>query len=287
MGYGLYLTAFGLTLLMYVFGVQIIARTSQAWPFCMPAIGGVAAYTTAVLSTRYGWNPALSLVLGVCAASFVGAVTGLVLGRMNPDHASIASLSLQVGWIALFVNWSSITRGALGITGIPPLVENSTPDQRALISIAILGLGALAWLTARRLASGTILESLETAHFECQDYLSSAGWPVADFQAAAWVVASALAGFSGCVWAQFISFIDPSTFGASDALLVVCIALLSGPAAGVATVVTIAFVAFPEILRWFGVSSQVGAAVQQVAFGVFLVCVVGIAVNRRSVYDSQ
>ena len=286
-GYGLYLATLALSLVIYVFAAQIIARMSQVWPFCMPALGGIAAYTTAISSTTFQLNPALSLILGILAASLVGAVSGILLSRMSPDRASIATLAIQIGWTAVFLNWSTVTRGALGISGIPGLIEQSTTSQRAMCSIAILGLVTVLWLVARIRVSGTILASLEAAHFESPAFLSGAGWPVENSRALSWAAASALAGLSGGVWAQFVSFIDPATFGASGALLIVCIALLSGRSALLATGITVGFVAFPESLRRLGVSSASGAAAQQIAFGLFVACAVAWSINRSAIYDDR
>lgn len=286
-GYALYLGTMTLSLLTYVFAAQIIARFTQVWPFCIPALGGISGYTTAILSTVYGWPPAVALTCGVALAAIIGAASGILVSRLSPDRASVATLALQIGWIGVFRNGASLTNGALGIANVPSLGNASSPNTRALFALLLLAPVAIVWIISRRRAGGTILAWLETAHFEAPRFLSGAGWPVATSRTLAWTLASTLAGLSGGLWTQTLSFIDPSTFSASNALLIVCVALLSGQSAIAATVVSVAFVAFPELLRTFGISSSVDAALQQTLFGLFVVAAVASSIYRARLNDSR
>jgi hypothetical protein len=52
-------------------------------------------------------------------------------------------------------------------------------------------------------------------------------------------------------------------------------------------VVSVAFVAFPELLRTFGISSSVDAALQQTLFGLFVVAAVASSIYRARLNDSR
>src|SRR4051812_7756301 len=81
---------------------------------------GVGAYTTAVLATCCGWPLWASLPLGMAATGVVASAVALVALRTTEDYFIVCTMGIGVILFVVMNNWMKVTRGPLGIPGIPP-----------------------------------------------------------------------------------------------------------------------------------------------------------------------
>ena len=66
------------------------------------------------------WNfPWIGLVTGACIASIFGFVVGFVSIRLKGDYLALATFGLGVIIYAVSKNWVELTRGPMGLPGIP------------------------------------------------------------------------------------------------------------------------------------------------------------------------
>jgi branched-chain amino acid transport system permease protein len=81
----------------------------------------IGAYTTAILTSKLG----LPIPLGILAGSLLAAMMGILIGiptlRLHGVYLAIATLGFGEVVRVLFINWESLTNGAVGIAGIPHL----------------------------------------------------------------------------------------------------------------------------------------------------------------------
>ena len=90
----------------------------------LPALGhvgflAIGAYTSALLSLRLGVSPWLGLVAAALAAAAAGFVMSLVVGRFRDDYFAIGTFGLGVIVYSVVGNWVDLTRGPMGLPGIP------------------------------------------------------------------------------------------------------------------------------------------------------------------------
>src|SRR3989344_5392384 len=83
------------------------------------AFFGIGAYTTAILSTVYGWNFFITLPIAILCALLSGIVIGAVLSRFKGDYYALVCFGFNTIIWSIMLNWQSLTRGPLGIPGIP------------------------------------------------------------------------------------------------------------------------------------------------------------------------
>ena len=81
----------------------------------------VDAYTTAILATRCGWPLWVNLPLAMAAAGLVALPVALVALRTVEDYFIICTMGMGVILFSVMNNWMELTRGPLGIPGIPPV----------------------------------------------------------------------------------------------------------------------------------------------------------------------
>jgi branched-chain amino acid transport system permease protein len=105
------------------------------------AFYGIGAYTAAILATRFGWPFALTLpAAGIVAAAF-GAALALPTLRLSGIFLALVTIGFQEIAYLVTLNWMGLTRGPMGIPGIPPA---------ALLGVELRGNAAYYWLVRPR-----------------------------------------------------------------------------------------------------------------------------------------
>jgi branched-chain amino acid transport system permease protein len=245
------------------------------------AFYGIGAYTSALLVKNGApWLAAVlaSMVLAGLAAFIIGIPTLRLVG----DYLAVVTLGLGEITRAVFKNWIAVTRGPMGLPGIPHaslfgvIVFDSAEKYLALSVICLI----LVYLVAERLLRspfGRVLKGIREDEAAAQ----SLGKDVFRFKMWVFVVGAAMAGLAGSLFAHYITFIDPGSFVMWLTFFIFLIIVLGGLGNNLgAVVVTVVFVGLREGLRFVGLPNWLNpAALQQLIFGVLLI-VATIAVPR-------
>ncbi len=86
---------------------------------------GAGAYGAAIISTRFGLDPAvgswLGLATGICAAMAIALIVGyfLIFGGVRGSYFTIVTLALAVISEHVVVGWSDVTGGDAGLRTSP------------------------------------------------------------------------------------------------------------------------------------------------------------------------
>lgn len=233
---------------------------------------GVGAYTSALLSTRWGLGFEISLASAIAAAVVASYVVSLPSLRLHDDYFVIATLGLQSICFSVFNNWSDVTRGPLGITGIPaPSVLGFQIHNRLQFFGATLLIGALVLFLLRRLVAapfGRILHAVR----EDEVFGQSLGKDTVSVKVTSFAFSAACAGAAGALYAHYVAYIDPTSFTVSDSIFLMAMVILGGagslwgPVIGAA-----ALTLLPEMLRFLGLPTAVASNLRQILYGGTLV----------------
>src|SRR3990172_4085091 len=90
----------------------------------LPALGHAAfscigAYASSLLALNAGLSPWIGLLTGACAAALAGIAIGYPAVRLKGDYLALATFGLGVIVYSIAKNWVSLTRGPMGLPGIP------------------------------------------------------------------------------------------------------------------------------------------------------------------------
>ena len=80
---------------------------------------GIGAYTTALLSVNYGTPAIIKLLFALTFSGLIGYLVAKVAVKTVDDYYIIITLGIQVIIFSAMNNWQEVTRGPLGISGIP------------------------------------------------------------------------------------------------------------------------------------------------------------------------
>src|SRR4030066_1995124 len=81
----------------------------------------IGAYATAILTTRHGFPMPAGVAGGSVLAALAGVAVGIPSLRLTGVYLAIATLGFGEVVRVLFINWESLTGGAVGIAAIPQM----------------------------------------------------------------------------------------------------------------------------------------------------------------------
>jgi ABC-type branched-subunit amino acid transport system ATPase component/ABC-type branched-subunit amino acid transport system permease subunit len=212
------LVAMGLVLLTGVGGLTSFGQAA----FC-----GFGAYTTAVLTTAYGFSPWLTLPLSLLVSGLFAVALGLITVRLSGHYLPLGTIAWGLGLFYLFSKLEFLGRND-GISGIPPLAIGSLkmtdPDTIYFAIWAAVILGA--WLTMNLLDSrtGRAIRALRRGQVAAEAF----GIKPPQAKLLVFIYAAVLAGLSGWLYAHFQRAVNPTPFGAQAGIEYLFVAVIGG-----------------------------------------------------------
>lgn len=237
------------------------------------AFYGIGAYTSALLAKNFGVPFFLALPAGTLGAALTGFLIGIPALRLSGHYFAIATLGFQGIVILLITNLVEITRGPMGLSGIPAPgginlfgggISFQTKTGFYCLSLAVL-LVTL-WFTYNLMRSkfgqGFI------AIREDPLLAASVGIRTKRYRLLAFCVSAAFAGAAGSLYAHYTLFISPDSFNLGESVYIATMVIIggmgtiSGPLVGAVLLTTL-----PEMLR-------VAGGLQFVLYGLIAMIVV-------------
>src|SRR5512140_1062438 len=101
-------------------GLNITNGWTGLMSFGYAAFYGIGAYTAAILATRYGMPFWLTFAAGGLVAGLFGVAIALPTLRLKGIFLALITIGFQEIVFLVTLNWITLTRGPMGIPGIPP-----------------------------------------------------------------------------------------------------------------------------------------------------------------------
>lgn len=236
------------------------------------AFSCVGAYASSLLALNYGLSPWLGLLIGACVAAILGVVIGAPSLRLKGDYLALATFGLGVIVYSVAKNWMSVTRGPMGLPGIPGFSVfgwqlSSVWAYLILVAVFVF----LTYFIIRRVVKspfGRILRGIR----EDEIATLAMGKDVNKHKIMVFVIGAFFAGIAGSLYAHYITFIDPSSFTVMESITILLMVVFGGMGSlGGSFVGAAILVIFPELLRFLGMPSSVAAPLRQMIYGLLLI----------------
>lgn len=235
------------------------------------AFMGIGAYSFAIALTSYAFPYPVALFLAGVITALTAFVLSFPLLRLKGDAFVLVSFGFAFIAFSIFLNWDSLTNGALGIKGIPqPEIFFFENPRIALLFLvlAVLGFSMLFLWTILRSSYGVILRATR----ENLKVTQMAGHHTESYRRSVFVVSGCITGFAGAFLASFISAIDPTLFGYHLSILLLIMTIFGGLACLKGSVIGAAsLILLPEALRFIGLPHGILAESQQILYGLTLI----------------
>jgi branched-chain amino acid transport system permease protein len=194
------------------------------------AFFGLGAYTSGILTTSYNVHPIAALVIALVFVGVVAYIVGVPSLRLRGYFLGMATLGFGIIVSILLKEMSFITQGPSGFRGIPEFsafgfVFDSDLKYYYLIwtcTIIILMLSA-------NIINSRIGRALRAIHTS-ESAAGSLGVNIQSYKLAIFVLSALYASLAGSLYAHFIGFISPSSFGFHKSIVLVTMVVVGGMA---------------------------------------------------------
>jgi len=233
---------------------------------------GVGAYTAALLAVNHQVPFLLALPAAMLLAGLLALGVSAIALRTVDDYFIICTLGIQVVVFSLMNNWMSLTRGPLGIPGIPGIsLFGVAVGSKWAFLLLVSVFAAVIFLFLKKLTGSAFGRTLR-ALSEDEIFAQSLGKNVYVSKVTAFTVGAMLAAVPGALYAHYISYIDPTSFTVDESIFILSIVIIGGMRNLRGSVVAAAFLVFlPEVLRFVGMPNAIAANMRQIIYGGILI----------------
>lgn len=240
------------------------------------AVFGIGAYAAGVSTVHCGLPFGIALGVATLAGAIAGSVIAVPGLRSRPEGFAMVTLLGQLAIVGVLSTWNPVSRGPLGIAGIPGASILGVSVGRGCAFLMLTAVVAAAAVLCVTLVQQGRIGQLLRAVRDDETLARAQGKPVASLKLMAVSVNGAVAGVSGALYACYVGYIDPSVVSLNNSLLFLAMVLLAGSlspwmAFAGAAILTV----LPEALRFVGLTDAVVVHLRQLVYGVIVVVVVG------------
>ncbi|MEG2930212.1 MAG: branched-chain amino acid ABC transporter permease, partial [Ruthenibacterium sp.] len=185
-----------------VTGVYVLTGLTGMFSLGQAAFMAIGAYVSGLLVIKLKVPFVLAIMAAIVLAVLVGYLIGLPTVRLRRDYISLVTLGFGEAIAALLNRMTSITGGASGLTGIPRKTTLLLAGLSAVVAVALVAL----FKTSKYGRQCIAIRGDELA-------AKSMGIHVTRVKMSAFLLSVALTAYSGCLYAFYLSYVDPTAFG--------------------------------------------------------------------------
>jgi len=237
---------------------------------------GIGAYTSAIL-TLHGVPWYIAIFAAGIMASFLGAIIAAITVRLKGDYFAMVTLGLAFIAIAVSRNWISLTRGALGIPGVPAILKDNLYYMLFTLAVALI-CAVLSYMLVKS-ETGRIFQAIR----DDETAVAILGKNTYFYKILSIAISTFFAGIAGSLFVHHIQFIDPTIFGLEFFVVILSMLIAGGLASIIGSVVGVSLLyIISESLRFVVVSPSLIGAVREMLFAVVLIII--LLVKPRGIF---
>jgi branched-chain amino acid transport system permease protein len=230
----LYLPDFYVTLLNYIgmatlvtLGLVLLTGVVGLISFGQQAFVGLAAYTTAVLTSVWHVSPWLGLLAALALTAVAALILGFITLRLSGHYLALSTIAWAIATYYMFGNTEAIGQYN-GIAGLPRVSFfgwSLDTGGKSYYLIWVMTLAAL--IAAQNLLdsrSGRAIRALRFRGVMAESF----GINTASLRYIVFLYAALLAGVSGWLYAHFLRLVSPGAFGVNAGIDYLFMAVVGG-----------------------------------------------------------
>ena len=257
-----------------VLGLNLVTGYGGAISLGHGAFMALGAYTTAILTVRYGWNPLATIPVAAVLAFIGGLALGIPALRLQGLYLALCTLVLSITVPPLLKRMDGLTGGVQGLfLGNPQPPAWLPIDDSQWIYFIALAVAAALYAVAHRIVSGPLGRALVAIR---DNPLVGAVMGVSRFRlvSTTFAISSLYAGVAGALYAMIVGFVSPDTFTVMLSLSLFIAAVVGGVTSLPGAFVGAAFIQFAPV--W---ASDIDVALAGLVYGSALVVVLMVLPN--------
>jgi branched-chain amino acid transport system permease protein len=216
------------------------------------AFYGIGAYTTGILTTRFGLPIIASLPLSILLTVTVAFIVGIPTLRLKGHYLAMATLGLGEIVHIVFNELFSLTGGPSGFGSIPLIrIFGVELDSDTRYFIFVWAIVAVVLFIALNIINSRIGRAFKAIHKE-EKTAATLGVNTSRLKVIIFVIGAGFASLAGFLYAHYVTFLSPGSFSLHFSILLVTMVAIGGmehiwgAIAGTALLTIL-----PEYLRFF------------------------------------
>ncbi|MBD7944648.1 MULTISPECIES: branched-chain amino acid ABC transporter permease [Psychrobacillus] len=206
---------------------------------------GIGAYTSALLTINFEVPLYISIILGALVAGAFGVLIGIPALRLSGVYLAIATLGFGEVIRVIFVNWDSVTKGSVGLSGIPHLgrelfqflrdlgfdpdmlgLKNNQAIYLIVVLVLLIITISIIWFFIRQNKSRV---GRAYAAIKMDEKAAEAmGINITYYKVLSFTQGAILAGFAGALYAHVLAYISPADFAYHRAIDILIFSIFGG-----------------------------------------------------------
>ena len=237
-------------------GLNLVYGYTGLLSFAQVGFFGIGGYTAALLVTEQEW----SLCAGVAAGGGLATLVGLVIGysslRLSRHAFAIVSLSFALLCMIVARDWVELTRGSMGIPGLPTPAVNLPGGMRwrivqpADFYYLLLGFALFAHALIYLVVTSRLGRAMRAVKLN-EPLAQSQGLNPLAYKLLAIALSALLAGIVGGLFVFYLTIVDPSIFDFYYTETMLIMVIIGGPGSFWGVLASSAVLtALPDLLRF-------------------------------------
>jgi branched-chain amino acid transport system permease protein len=252
--YYLHALVLAMIFLLPAHGLNLILGYTGMLSLAQGVFFGIGAYASALMALHFGTGFVVNFLVAGVAAGLIALPLGIPALRLRATSFVMCTLGLVVIAQAVAKNWIGLTRGDMGLSGVPrpklgwgehALAIVHIPQYFYLI-LAIAGLATLVFVALVRSPAGRCMVAIR----DNETLAESLGIPTWTYRLLVFMISATFAGFGGSLYAHYETVVSPLVFQMyySNTVLIIVLGGGLGRIPG-AIIGSFLFVAVTEALR--------------------------------------
>lgn len=223
-----------------VVGIYLLTGMTGMFSLGQAAFMAIGAYASGLLVAKLNVPFPIACISAILIALLIGFIVGYPTARLKRDYISLVTLGFGEALTALLNKSTKFTGGASGLVGIPPLTNFPIVFISAIIIIYMVALFK------------TSKFGRQCSAIRCDELAAkSMGINVPCIKMVVFLFSVSVTAYSGCLYAFYTTYVDPSIFGWKKSADWVIIVFFGGSGSLTGSILSaILLSGLPEVLRF-------------------------------------
>jgi branched-chain amino acid transport system permease protein len=228
--------AIGIAIMAGAAGVIASLRSGPIKTCLIAAVSAAGAGLLTYLVLRHavtagGLTPWWAMLAGVLFTCLVAYLLGVQALRLHGHYLAMATLGFGIIVTIVFREWSALTGGTSGISGLPALQVGRTPVETDLAMYYLVWIiAAIVIVIASNIVNSRVGRAFRAVHGS-EIAAASVGVDASRYKVQVFVLSAALASIAGSLYAHSTTrFVSPDSFGFKVSVELVVMVVVGGMA---------------------------------------------------------
>ncbi len=263
-------------------GFNLVFGRGKILHFGQVALGIAGAYGVWSSFMIFHLSFPVSLAIGALCVIVMALLLAWLSLRLDTDGLGVMSIALHLATLAVVLNWDSVTRGALGIPGIPrpPLLQSLPAYAVLCVTIAVCWIVVMLILERGKLSRD--LQALSENPWHAQ----SLGIDRRRVHIMAFLISALGALTATALFTPYIALLSPSDYGFPAMIYYVMFVVAGGPGRVWGVVCSVfLLMGLHEGLRFVALPIEMIGPMRLLIFGVILL--IAVYFRRETLFPPE